>query len=237
MNIDLINVWPKNCDYPLFREQVAKHRKRFKRVITVFMNPNSGYDYSEFIKEQMKDTDNLFFESPSFGANDDWRDVATLFGLLNSNAKWVLFTEQDFFYKDGLWNEIEGVSDFNDVICAYDSGRMHPCFILIKRKILNKINNDFSVDKKGRYDHFGLIQKELEGLVSEGLNIHGLLKENYYHMNGLSHNFRLISDGELPVYKPNEFKEYIEKTLKCDQSLHPEYLKVCTKYIQNTENE
>lgn len=230
---DLILSWPRNCDYPLFRQYIRDHRELFNEIIIVFTETNQGEDYREFIKQSMHQDHILFVQSPDIKSGEDWRDVAIHSALLHSyNAEYIMFIEQDFFMTDRFWEEVEEMQKTNnyDVIGVMDSVRMHPCCMIFKRVALNKTCKNFGI-VPDRLDHFGLIQLDIENLQN-GLRF-GRIEDNLYtHMNGLSHNLTLVYNGEMPNYRKEEFDQYLTKSLLVTVPLDDRYRGLAVKYLK-----
>lgn len=231
---DIIVCWPRNTDYPLWRQFIHDNRDRFNLVIVVFTETHQGEDYREFVRGAMASDWVLFADSPIVHG-EDWRNVAVNYALIQSyNAEWIWFTEQDFF--------IDNPGDFFIVLnkavesgpewaAYFDGPRMHPCCLFVKRELLNKTSKNFAANPP-HYDHFGKIQKDLEEITKERI----LLHNGVTHMAGLSHNFRLVADGGLPNYKPEEFNVYICKCLAVSVPQSPIFNRVITEYLNRISN-
>lgn len=228
---DVIVSWPKNSDYPLWRQFIRDNRNRFAQVVVVFTETHDGRDYSAFVKKSMAGQAITFVDSPIVGSGQDWRDVAVKEGLKFANtSEWIWFTEQDFYPKPGFFEEIfENPAEMlTEVFAAYQGERMHPCSILIRRKTLAETKMNFGIDP-GRLDHFGLIQEDIYRINAVIQPIHPDL---YHHYNGLSHNFRLICDGQPPVYQPAEFFYYLRESLDADVPLDPDFVEIAKKWVK-----
>lgn len=224
--IDLIITWPKNCDYPLWRKQLRKNRHRFNKVIVVFMETNQGFNYRDYVMEVMKPDVVTFLDSPMLLSGQDWRNVAVNLALDNSYADIVWFTEQDFYItKDRFWTEI-----YNKLMMGFDivgitqGGRLHPACIFADRSVINKTKRLFSVIPEVG-DHFIQFQKDVENMKIDRCYLADEEIYGYTHMNGLSHNWTLITRGELANYKPEIFYEYLNNCIISEKEigLHPEY--------------
>jgi len=104
----------------------------------------------------------------------------------------------------------------NDIVAVNIGVRMHPCCIFAKRKTIDKTSKNFGI-VLNKLDHFGIFQNDLEKL---GVKIY-LMADNvkaeeksFFHFNGLSHNWHLLSQGETPNYEPERFLTYLEQCLK-----------------------
>lgn len=218
IKIDVIVSWPRHVDYPLWRQQIHDNRDKFNNVIVVFTNMNVVKDYREFIETAMKDDGITFIESDPVNAGEDWRNVAVNCGLRKSDAKWVWFTEQDFFWKDNFWDEVTKHMDVVNVVSVLVEGRMHPCCMFVKRNTLdNCTRKDFSVTPNIS-DHFGKIQEDLH------LQTKVYIAERLYtHLGGLSQNMFLMRDPRNPLYFPEEFKKYVGDCLKVTVPMHRDF--------------
>lgn len=205
MKPDIIVTWPRNCDYPLWRQFIRDNRLKFNEIIIVFMETNQGEDYRQFVRDAMFADHALCIDSPPY-ANQDWRNVAVNAGLQYSlHSEWIWFTEQDFFPKTGFFEEVESYKD-HDYIGITEGDRLHPCCLFIKRESLHKTRKNFGIIPNVS-DHFSMIANDLKDM-----NLNGALlsPEFYTHMSGLSHNITLLARGEAPNWKPDLFKKYLE---------------------------
>lgn len=227
MKPDVVVSWPKNNDYPVWREMMRSNRHRFGQIFVVFTETNDGTDYSQFVKKAMEPDGIEFLAQPPV-RDKDWRDVAVNEALRHSFSTWVFFTEQDFFFKDGFFEYVSQVEKHYDVVCVMDKERMHPCGIFMKRDDLNKTHRNFGI-VPGVSDHFSLIQKDVNRLKLKQIAIPEKL---YTHMNGLSHNFTLLKRGEEPVYKPQEFKNYLAACMNCTVPLSEDWLKIVKPWVE-----
>lgn len=209
---DVIVCWPRNCDYPLWRQFIRDNREKFNLVIVVFTETNHGEDYREFIRDAMHQDYVLFVENRpvNYGA-EDWRNIGVNAALLHSyNSEWVWFTEQDFIPTNTTyWNDIQENSEKYDILGVYQGERLHPCSIYIKQSLLNKTSKDFSA-KPPEYDHFGKLQIDIGALQRPVYHI----ENNYTHMNGLSHNIALIERGEAPNHNIPQLNQYLKDCFK-----------------------
>lgn len=228
-NIDLITSWPSHLDYPLWREFIHDNRKQFDKVIIVFTNMSIiDPDYRLFIKEATKKDDLILVDNNPVRGDQDWRDVAVNKGLEHSNARWVFFTEEDFFPKNGFWDQVKRLKKYPSITAfgAWYDSRLHPCCIFVRRVDLNKTHKYFGV-VKDKLDHFGQFQQELVD-IGPVLSIDS---EYYQHLNGLSQNMHMLQTGEKPNFRPEEFKEYLKKCLEVKVALHPNFIKLANEYL------
>lgn len=229
MKLDVIVAWPKNNDYPLWRLFLSENKEVFNKVYVVFTEAPQGDDYSEFVTSELSKIDNVVvLNSPPLKPGQDWRDVAVKEAFKHSRADWVWFTEQDFEAKGGFFKEVEKmVNDGYQVMAAYQQTRIHPCSIFIKRDLLIKLTLDFGI-VPNKLDHFGLIQKQIEEM---GVDVGKINPNNYYHYNGLSHNFNLLNMDQEVVYEPVVFARYLAACLEAPVVLHPKFTELAKKAI------
>lgn len=239
MKPDIIVTWPRNCDYPLWRQMIRDNRDKFNEVIIVFMETNQGDDYRQFIKDAMFQDHVLFVQSPPVGATEDWRNVAVNAALMHSlHSEWLWFTEQDFFFPeiDNVWQLLDEVSQTGcRAIGVLDGQRLHPCCLFLKRNLLVQTSKSFGANPP-EYDHFGRIQKDLDHLKVNGYILH---PDTYIHMAGLSHNMRLITEGQEPNHQVEQFYNYLNDCLKVTVPLHETFFNLAvnwtTKYYVKTK--
>lgn len=220
MKPDLLTVWPRHTDFSLWRQFIRDNRDHFAKVIIVFSNMKTEGDFRQFIQDAMAQDRITFVENDEVPGHRDWRDVAVNKGLKYSDAEWIWFTEEDFFPKEGFWDDVDKSVDFfkHQVFGVFQEGRLHPCCIFIKRSLLDQTNKNFGV-VRDQLDHFGLIQQDLRDMhIPIGIlpNDPDYVKgsPHYHHMNGLSQNMHMLQTGQEPNYSPKEFKEYCKKCLE-----------------------
>lgn len=224
---DIIVCWPRNNDYPIWRQFIHDNRARFNEIIIVFTETNYGDDYRDFVRTAMFGNAVQFVDILPIPSGEDWRNISVNAALLHSyNAEWIWFTEQDFFPKEGFWKawELEGF----DVLATFDNTRMHPCNILIKRETLvQKTRRNFGIVPDVS-DHFSRIQTELQ---QSDAKIYAVPEDTYEHLNGLSHNFSLLERGEAPNWKVERFNQYLRDCLKVTVPLSDKWAALVNNYF------
>lgn len=230
---DLIITWPNNCDYPLWREWLRANRSMFGEVYIIFHDTHSTPNFAPFVRDVMWLDGVTIVTYEDVPSGKDWRDWGIHYALNDSKADRVLFIEQDFFTTDGFWDKVEEYKGY-PVIGILDGTRIHPCFLLMTRKAIDATCKNFGIvpDKS---DHFGLIQRDIEaGLCGPYTFIPDYPKTEdklYHHMNGLSHNLRLMQEGQKVTYKPDEFRDYLRKTLTVSVPLSPVYVESVKRHL------
>ena len=200
-------VWPKHCDYPVFRYNMKRFKDYFQDIFIGFTYHYQEEDYSNFIRA---DLDAKFIDI-KHGQDQDWRDegINQLLDLMPPTEH-VLFIEQDFLIKDGTFFDKLFKED-HDFIYYMEGSRIHPAFALVKRDLIERTSRDFSaVHPK---DHFGKFFDEL-GLLTQGQNIEDLgvvFKEDFYHMAGLTQNYQCFKYQD-PFFRPNTFFYFNHKS-------------------------
>lgn len=226
---DLITVWPKNNDYPLWRKQIEVMQGVFNKIIIVFMETNQGHDYRDFVRSQMPFA--TFVEQHKLVPGEDWRDACVKDALAVSTSEWIWFTEEDFFVGPGFWESVNRFLQMgSEVFGVFDQTRLHPCCIFIARKLLEKTSKNFGI-KSGEYDHFGQIQLDLAAMK---IPVGEIFHNTCYHMAGLSSNWTLAASGDTPNYKIELFRDYINQCFTCGSNLDPEWVKVAKPYHSPT---
>jgi hypothetical protein len=231
--IDLVLCWPDNNDYPLFRQFIRNNRALFDKVIIVFTKTYIPPNISTFIVKAMREDNVLFLlnpHDPIANPENDWRNVAVNEALKFSASSHVLFIEQDFIVNNiSQFVDISNmyINSGEEVIGVMDKDRLHPCYLLMKRTLLRSLKNDFSAHPP-EYDHFGSIQKQLEGrnikpaIIPESL---------YLHLNGTSSNWNLLLDKKEPNYKPEQFKTWLGECLKVKVPLNYLWCQTAKRYL------
>lgn len=206
---DIIVVWPKDTDFPLFRYNLKRYRKYFDKVLIAVSDNGTLENYTDFFHKELSEIAQLKFV-PRADGTKDWRNVAVNTMLEKSTASHVLFIEPDFLIKDERFFEVLlNMSDY-DFIYYDEGGRVHPACALVPRHLIERTSKDFSA-RPPAYDHFGLFFMELLRISNSAdldtLGIHD--REDYYHLAGLTQNYHAR-----PYYKPNEFLTYNRLCLK-----------------------
>ena len=233
MNINTITIHPRSMDYPIWRAQLQWFSPYFDKNIVVFSGAVDDYDYSSFVREGMGTIQNkmTFIEGEAPRGDQDWRDVAVNQALKESNSEWVLFLEQDFFWKSRnfLQTVLEATQDY-DAIGFWEANRLHPAFLLVKRDFIEKTQKDFSVHHDIQLDHFGIFARDL---VAAGARIGELEKlglkmgESWYHLQGLTHNYSLCKSGDLTrIFKKDEFLTYNKKARNINERQSDKFIEL-----------
>jgi hypothetical protein len=205
------------------------YRHKLGKVFIVFTETNDGYDISTFVEYAMRLDGVDFIHSRPLQSGEDWRDVAVNEALnQKGSSKWVWFTEQDFFVNENFWPLIEEYQNSIEIMYVSDAGRMHPCCILAPRAIINQTSRRFGV-VPNKLDHFGLFQKDIEGLKIPELIINGT---HFTHMNGLSHNFTLMRTGNVPNYQKENFDRYLMQCLQCEVEIDKDWRALVENYLK-----
>ena len=225
MKPDCLVVWPQNTDFPLWRQFIHDNRNRLSKVVVVFTDMQTDGDRRRFIEEAMKRDTITFTNNDKYSGERDWRDVAVNKGLQYSDSEWVWFTEQDFFPREGFWEEAEyKMNNFPNLLIGADiGGRLHPCCLFVRRVILELTHKDFSA-RPPEHDHFGQIQKDIP--MSSGIS-----NKLYTHLNGLSQNMWLLQHGQEPNYQPEQFKDYCKDCLAVEVPIQEDIEDLFQKYV------
>lgn len=231
IKIDVIVSWPRNADYPLWRQFIRDNRKRFNEVIIAFTETNEGSDYRQFVRGAMEPDHCIFVEMQNPIGREDWRNIAVNNALLYSyNAEWIWFTEQDFFIKDvNFWTDFENALEHRmQVVGVLDGDRLHPCSLFMTKEALSRTCRNFGI-VPDKFDHFYLIQKDVFDL---GLPTAIISNDRYYHMAGLSHNMYLSRLGKAPNHERKIFVSWLKDCLKVNVPLHAEFIAFAQETIR-----
>lgn len=208
----VILVWPTHLDYPVCRWNLERFNKYFSSVWIAWSNHYTEVDLGNFVKSKLEFCNSI----DVVRSRDDWRDDAVNNALdkIKTDDP-ILFLEQDFLIKDDSFFEKVLSSDAPYLFYQEDQ-RIHPAFALVNRDLIEKTSRDFAVNPPG--DHFYKFFNELpQGVNIEELGAHN--KEDYYHMAGLSQNYRNFTYDE-PFFKPNNFLYYNYKSISFPRQ-HP----------------
>ena len=226
----LLVSWPRHLDFPLWRQQLRGYRRRFSDVVVVFTNMNVGEDYRTFIIKAMEEDKVNFIYDVYNPDSKDWRDAAVNAGLKSiMDNKWIFFTEQDFFYKRGFWEDVYNQADKVSYIRALVGDRVHPACIFITEELLsNKTSKNFGVIKDVS-DHFSIFTNELAN------EPHYDIPEKYWlHLGGLSQNMYMLMQNKPITYMPEEFAQYALECLNVTVPTHEDFDYLFTKYLTET---
>ena len=229
MKPDIIVCWPRNNDYPLWRQYIHLNRSLFNEIIIVFTETNFGEDYREFVKQVMFEDRVQFVEITPVPSHEDWRNWGIHQALLQSyNAEWVWFTEQDFFPSPDFWHEARNKMQYSRVVGIQEGERIHPACLFMKRDLLTSQEWDFGIIPD-RGDHFiKVVNKLME--INEKIDF--IPPTIWEHLNGLSHNWSLIERGDLPNWNVERFNKYLEDSLKVEIPLDPKWENTAKNYFK-----
>lgn len=212
MKPDVIVSWPRNCDYPLWRQFITDNRERFGRVLVVFTE-HDGADYRPFVRERFPEAE--CFDSPP-RRERDWRDMAVNHALNRSNAEWILFTEQDFLMGPECLDRLEAFAGVSDAVGWWDGTRWHPSCLLVTREAINRTSRYFGPEPRDHFTAFGL---EL-GTVMD------FRPAPFEHLQGLSQNHWLLETeglGAPGIFHRERFIRYLEDCLAVTVPLDPSW--------------
>ncbi len=223
MKPDIIISHPRDILYPWWMWRINKDRDLFEKVIIVMTQNATGTDYSSYI---LNNVDGCEVIEEYVDDGRDWRNAAIKEALKVSYSSHVLFLEQDFLVEDGFWEDfLSKGKDYNSVGFV-EGNRFHPACLLVRRDIIQKTKEDFSVQPDVG-DHFKKFSEELME-VGGHANMRDLKLPGWYHMAGLSQNFRLDKNW----YGENEFFAYLLQCLLLpERYLHPTW-KSFTKVLK-----
>jgi molybdopterin-guanine dinucleotide biosynthesis protein A len=203
---DVLITWPSGVDYPICRFQLQNFRSFFNQVI-ISIYPHGQPDFTSFLKQVMKKTT---FVDVAFHPVK-WRENCVMAGLEKVKSDWVLFTEQDFFFKDEyfLYQVLKETKN-SDVIGIRQGPRLHPCFLLVKKETLDKTSKKFEVLGQDKDHFYGVSQDLLKIGKFKDIRDLGLFEGiDWYHLSNLTWNLFRIKDGDVSEFhEPVEFLVY-----------------------------
>lgn len=175
----------------------------------------------------------------------DWRQAETEPCLEQSDAEWILFLEQDFFVDDWpkLLHRLEVEMDEGaDMIGWWNPSAfpyVHPCFLLIKRELLDKTKKDFRAHPEiDGCDHFAMITRDAEKLGAKIVKLQDMGYkdwENAFHMGGLTYpyqNWKGDGTDHFGVASPEAFMVYNHWMTKALVEQSPEFNKLAFEIEQ-----
>lgn len=212
LKADILVTWPRNMDYPLFRLWLDRNKQKYNKLIVSW----TGVEENEIHKSigyLLDPSKSIFIDGERNDQYaDDWRNAATNSGLDASTSEWVWFLEPDFFMEPDMLYSLSEAMETNNCIGFHEANRLHPACLLVKRDLIEKTSRNFSADHARQLDHFCIFTEEVERLCTPTLiDSFGVA---YYHMQGVTHNYSLLRQGEKIGYKPDEFYLYNQKCLE-----------------------
>lgn len=212
---DIIITMPYGIESPYLRWFTRHNQHNLGKVIIGYYNDHRKYDFREFLKDQMPDAIHV---DTGEVTGRDWRDQTVNACLKHSNSEWIIFLEDDFvFGENTLFALLEQAEDY-DVIGYGDMGkwceaiRLHPAFIMVRRKAVDRTSKDFGAYPEKNRDHFATFTEELYKLGD--LRYLDISNCNWTHLKGTYSNYFLVLEGKQPNYNPEKFREYVKMTLE-----------------------
>lgn len=232
MKPTLLTIWPRAFDFPIWRELVEREKDKFEKIVVVCTNSSKQRDLRPFFKEQMPYIE--FIDIDEDSGKQDWYDEAVNIGLARITSDWVLFLEQDFWFREGFIETILNRINEFEFVCYKQGSRLHLAFFLGKKEMIDKTLRYFS-QVRDRVDCFDLFTMEMQILANynyktlEELGFQDNI--DFHHLNGLTQNTHLLSMGLEPNSQPEEFKKYCKRCLEI-KSIHPDFKGLFKKYVQ-----
>lgn len=210
MKPDIVLTWPTGNDFPIWRSMLRLHRDLFGEVIIVMSKSSGKHDFTSFLKTAFEPDRVTLIEHNNYIVLSDWRNAAVNAALSRSSAEWVWFTEQDFMVADmASWMaKIARLAAGSDVITYKQGDRKHPASAFVKREWIDKTKKDFGI-VPGISDHFSMFFAQLEAAGAKEVDLTADDGKDFYHMNGLTHNYSLVESGNVEnVYQQGLFQLY-----------------------------
>lgn len=232
---DLILVNPYSIDYPLWRETMAKHQAKFRKIINGFYQDYRRHDFKDFIVENTP----WAISVDAGNIEGDWRNWTVNKCLPLVTSDWVLFLEQDFVATDEFWEKIlEDANDY-DVVGFTDVSnggasslqdspewqvgvRLHPAFILVRRELIDQTQKDFGAHPENNLDHFGTFTDDLRKLNPRFLNL--FKYEGWKHYAGVYGNYMAVLAGNRPFFNVEDFKEFVQMSIEAKVKQDPRFI-------------
>ncbi len=214
--IDVVSQICVYSDYPIYRQLLTKYRDKFNKIILYPSRQHGVLDMEEFLKQSFPETW-VTREPIDYGVRD-WRQAETEPCLELSDSEWILFLEQDFFTADWdkLWVDVEKAMETADLIGLWNATHfpyIHPCFLLIRREILDKTSKDFSAHPEiNGGDHFSMLTRDVEKLGGKIVTLQdlGYPEDRAFHLGGLTYPYQDFKgdDTIIGVKYPDAFYTY-----------------------------
>lgn len=237
---DAIVAWPRAFDYPQFRELLVKNRDSFGEVIITFTDNSTDRDLREFFKKTHPD---FTFVNPTPNS-PSWYHDAINRALDESNSKWVLFLEQDFWFSDDFMERFLTLASDSVFSCLLFGKRLHPACYLCRKKDINRTTRIFNAmnTSKVALDNFDLFAIEMEAVAGgnfQTLSSLGFVDgKDYHHMSGLTQNYELVLKNKYDLLTgKKEFKDYNEKCMNLTSLVVPpewkDVMELTATYFRN----
>jgi len=214
---DVLLTWPSGIDYPLCRLQLTKYRSWFNKIIISYYDHGTP-DFIPFLRVNYPDW--TWVESPQTSVS--WRETAVLKGLEVSKSEYVLFLEQDFFWKKAqfLARTFSAAEKYGTVGIKQGT-RLHPAYLLTRRYILDAGCLDFSAPGQDR-DHFWGVSQDILALdsLAELKDLALFPGRDWYHFSSMTWNLFRIKDGNIREFHEIEnfmIYNYLSRTNQVPQ--------------------
>lgn len=200
---DLIVLWPRAIDFPVFRVFISDNRHLFNKIIAVITVQCEQRNLTSFLKITHPDWTII---DTYEGKDRCWYDSAFQAGLKQSTSDYVLFTEQDFVINDNtvlsaMFNTSYDLLYYKEYSCG---------LYLAKRECIEKTSKNFSI-VEGYQDLFYFFDYEIRNTTTNVNCINHIIPINkYYHISGLSTIYYLMEK----IYNHPEEKETCMRLLR-----------------------
>jgi hypothetical protein len=135
----------------------------------------------------------------------------------------------------GFWEYVEQHSAEPGVnsIGFFEGERLHPACLFVKRILLNQTKKNFGIVPDVS-DHFSRLTQDIKNINEQTTGITQILPDALYlHMAGLSHNMRLIAEGDKPNHHVEEFNNYVRDCLEVTVPLPENLLQLFHSYLSS----
>ena len=228
---DIIVTQPNTgVDYPMWRWYMDLYKDQYSQLYVSITDQGEDKAMPRWISQNM---DGALVVKNNDPIKHDWRDSAVNLALNISSSEWILFMEQDLLFNHTFWSEALTAAQAHDIVGIVEgSNRLHPAFLLVKRDLIEQTDKRFDA-RPPEYDHFDYLTEQLKEVADPYI-----LKENYHHMAGLTHNYHIAKENPFAVYKPDEFATYNECLLSIPIKMYPPFIELLNEIdFYSLENE
>src|SRR3990167_7194738 len=159
MRPDVVSVWPRHVDFPLWRAWLARNRMHLGRVVVAFIEQHLPEDWREYVRREFDRIGGVTTLDAPRISGEDWRDTAVNECLDKCESNWIFFTEQDFLIWDdrAFRQAVSTLALEHGAIGFRERGddRWHPACLLVRRDIVDLTSRYFGADPVDHFHSFG----------------------------------------------------------------------------------
>lgn len=223
---DLIIIWPYAYDYPVCRALVSQNRDKFGQVVVSFTHNDVSRDYRKWLRKNYPDW--TFVDD---GGSPNWYDGAVNTALYQVRSEYVMFLEQDFLFNRKFLKRFLRLAGLRDFVCYSEGERLHLACFISKLATINRTLRFFQPIGRYGLDCFDLFFSEMIAKNGDWSTTIGW--GGHKHLNGLTQNLRLgITKKFDLIYHPEEFKHYLNLSLKIDVKQNSQWVKITQNILK-----